>query len=804
MEKLKLKQRCADPLKLHEGAVRNKDLRIVTDDITVYLPSIKLTKHHRLCKTCRNKLDKMVENQKDKDRSTSEQESASSLSESGMEVESIEPDPDYSSQELELDQINKSFQAIGESPVKIDKVVKRHKYTEKKLAKFTKSITEKLTDMRTTSSDLSFPSTSKEESLDEKNYHEIIDQLKDRFKNVSKRSEKIKILTVLPKSWSARKISMEFNTSRHMASTAKKLVEEKGILSDPNQRPGKVLEESTVQKVIDFYISEEVSRTMPGAKDYVSVVVNGQRTLERKHLVLCNLKEAHEFFKERNPNVKVGFSKFAELRPKQCILAGSAGTHSVCVCTIHQNIKLMHTGAKFSKLLEDFQQITIKHPRDWLNLIMCTPSNPDCHLKRCNNCGDKTKVKDIMQNLFDEKQIDSIEFKKWTTTDRSTMETLNLSIDDFIESFCSKLDIYQKHDFIAKMQSIAYRETKENLKPGELLVVLDFAENYSMVLQDEVQSFHWNNEMATVHPFVIYYLDEVKAKIAHQSFVIISDCNIHDTVAVYIFQKYLINFIKKNLMIPSKIKYFSDGCAAQYKNHKNFTNLCHHAKDFGVDAEWNFFATSHGKGPSDGVGGTVKRLARKASLQRPYEQQILTPFSLYQFAKENITGIQCQFVKLTEYHKEKEILERRFLASKTIAGTRGLHFFKPLTLDSLEVKEYTTSPHSRIESLTKNAERSCTIDKITGQIIVAYNGLWWLAVVLKSFPVENEVEVSFLHPHGPAPSFYYPRHPDILIISDYDVLANVDPMLTSKSGRTYKLSNADIKKAERGLSKHLI
>jgi hypothetical protein len=72
--------------------------------------------------------------------------------------------------------------------------------------------------------------------------------------------------------------------------------------------------------------------------------------------------------------------------------------------------------------------------------------------------------------------------------------------------------------------------------------------------------------------------------------------------------------------LTKKILYFSDGCAGQYKNCKNFINLCHHKEDFGIEAEWNFFATSHGKGPCDGVGGTVKRLAAKASLQRCAEK----------------------------------------------------------------------------------------------------------------------------------------------------------------------------------------
>jgi hypothetical protein len=38
-------------------------------------------------------------------------------------------------------------------------------------------------------------------------------------------------------------------------------------------------------------------------------------------------------------------------------------------------------------------------------------------------------------------------------------------------------------------------------------------------------------------------------------------------------------------------------------------------EDSGVLAEWHFFATSHGKSACDGVGGTLRRLAPKASLQ---------------------------------------------------------------------------------------------------------------------------------------------------------------------------------------------
>ena len=79
--------------------------------------------------------------------------------------------------------------------------------------------------------------------------------------------------------------------------------------------------------------------------------------------------------------------------------------------------------------------------------------------------------------------------------------------------------------------------------------------------------------------------------------------------------------------------YFSDGCAGQYKNCKNFINLCLHEKDFGIECSRSFFATSHGKSPCDGVGGTLKRLTARASLQRPLADQILTPTAVFHYCK---------------------------------------------------------------------------------------------------------------------------------------------------------------------------
>ena len=44
--------------------------------------------------------------------------------------------------------------------------------------------------------------------------------------------------------------------------------------------------------------------------------------------------------------LKIGLTKFKEFRPRNVILAGASGSHNVCVCTTHQNVKLMIEGSK--------------------------------------------------------------------------------------------------------------------------------------------------------------------------------------------------------------------------------------------------------------------------------------------------------------------------------------------------------------------------------------------------------------------------------------------------------------------------
>ena len=77
--------------------------------------------------------------------------------------------------------------------------------------------------------------------------------------------------------------------------------------------------------------------------------------------------------------------------------------------------------------------------------------------------------------------------------------------DDFITLLSDMLYKLTEHHFIAKNQNQYLKGLKASLKPNECIIILDFAENFSFVVQDTAEAFHWNNTQATIHPFVVYH-----------------------------------------------------------------------------------------------------------------------------------------------------------------------------------------------------------------------------------------------------------------------------------------------------------
>ena len=317
-------------------------------------------------------------------------------------------------------------------------------------------------------------------------FDRLMSLIKEKVVNSSSYREKIQYLTLCPNEWSIEKASRYFEVSQYMIRKARDFVKENGILTLPSQKKGKSLQTDVEETIRIHYEDDEISRLMPGQKDFVSISRNQHR---QKRLLLTNLKELYVSFKLKYPSLKVGFSKLCSLRPKWCVLPGSSGTHSVCVCTYHQNMKsiLAPLGISHYELYE---------------LIVCNVTNKECMIHRCPNCPKnmqrlEARLYDLLGDYDDETII---EYSQWTTTDRANLVSFRENVSEYVALIIQQLEKLTSHSFISKCQSKNLKELKESLEEKHVIILGDFAENYSFVVQDEVQGFHWNNLQCTSSP----------------------------------------------------------------------------------------------------------------------------------------------------------------------------------------------------------------------------------------------------------------------------------------------------------------
>lgn len=617
--------------------------------------------------------------------------------------------------------------------------------------------------------------------------------LKEKYNASSSYNEKVKILTLSP--LNAKKTIEYFNSTAYLVAKSRRFRKEHGILPEiPHCSKGKSITNLISEEVINFYLNDDISRIMPGQSNVISVrQPNGEKCLKPKRLILGNLREIYNIYKEEG-HTHIGFSTFAKLRPKQCIIAGSSGTHSVCVCTYHQNPALM-IGSLGKKELNVSNMIKI---------AVCSVDSSNCMLGYCRDCSGKKGISDYLYSMDEVQTIDSVTYRKWTSTDRSTLECHSSSIDDFVEVLSDSIVKLTKHHYITKAQSKYLKSLKEDIPNDEVIILGDFSENYTFVVQDAAQGFHWVNDQATIHPFVLYYKDN--GKLHHKSYCFISDYLTHNTTVVYCFQEILIKELKETMSFIKKIYYFSDGCIGQYKNRKHFCNITHHEIDFGIKAEWNYFATSHGKNACDGVGGIVKRAAYKASLQRTIADHILTAEQLFEFSDREIKGIKFFFVPTETISQTSSKLEERFALTQRITGTQSFHKIVPIKENLL--KAYITSD-STVHTTCKVTDDPFSDEHVNAinmgnYVACCYEKNFWVGMITEHSEEYKDYKVSFLMQSKSLHNFIFPKNEDTCWIKQENILATLSsPNIVPGVKIVYSFSKQEISAARKKLNRSI-
>ena len=180
-----------------------------------------------------------------------------------------------------------------------------------------------------------------------------------------------------------------------------------------------------------------------------------------------------------------------------------------------------------------------------------------------------------------------------------------------------------------------------------------------------------------------------------------------------------------------KIFYFSDGCGEQYKNRRNFIDLCHHQQDFNVDSEWIFFATNHVKSSCDGVVGFVKRYVAKHNLQRHLHDQILSYQSMLDLCVREIPFITFFGVSQKEIVNLCADLEDSFAKSKTMHRTRSSNHFVSISCNRIAHKLTSEDREFLQFDFDKSLMEEIDMKNIKCFLYVSYiyDTFWWVGIV---------------------------------------------------------------------------
>ena len=180
-----------------------------------------------------------------------------------------------------------------------------------------------------------------------------------------------------------------------------------------------------------------------------------------------------------------------------------------------------------------------------------------------------------------------------------------LPTDEFLGLFNEEVKVLKKHIYIKRQQHATYDQLKENLKTGEILPHVDYSENYVNKQHGEIQSAYFGHDSFSIFTACCFLLD-AEEKLVNENVVVVFEASDHSRIAAFTCINKVFNFVHEKHELPLKVTLhvWSDGCAGQF--HSRYVLSLLLTLDKTVNLRWYYNERHHGKGPMDGVGGTIK------------------------------------------------------------------------------------------------------------------------------------------------------------------------------------------------------
>jgi hypothetical protein len=173
---------------------------------------------------------------------------------------------------------------------------------------------------------------------------------------------------------------------------------------------------------------------------------------------------------------------------------------------------------------------------------------------------------------------------------------------DFVRYLMPKVQNFVTHNFVANWQDDQCKTMMESAPAGVLISHIDFAENYTFAIQNEVQSMHWFSTSISILVHITVWKGEAtepgqECEVFKQTHYYISDDKKHDSLFVQHCMMLHWEWLNAIGIRPSEHWVFSDGCAGQFKGATAMYFVARYpGLTGGCSMRWNYFGSGHGKG----------------------------------------------------------------------------------------------------------------------------------------------------------------------------------------------------------------
>lgn len=423
-----------------------------------------------------------------------------------------------------------------------------------------------------------------------------------------------------------------------------------------------------VKKQIESFLeSDDNSRLCPGKRD----IIKRNGVCYQKRYLNGTLKDLRSKFAKSKLNVSLAL--FCKLRPAWIVKA-SVSSRDTCLCQRHENLQLLITKLHFLKIIKENTTYEV------VNNLTCDSKarNEKCYKRQCGKCEynnicysvfNSEELTDYQEWVSEKEERISSKTKKGITVKVVTKKKIACTTLELVNKFQGLLETFLLHEMNIVYQFKAIKDLKSKLSTKDLLLNIDFSENFLCKYSSEIQSVHFgaSRTQIALHTGVAYSKDFKEA------FATMSPVLDHNAAAIMAHLKPILEHLITLRPEVEHLYFLSDSVSSQYRNKSVFFLMATRIPQLFPQLKsvtWNYSESGHGKNAADGVGGTLKRIADDAVAQGKDVNDFCRFMEVLKLKLDKIFVLPIEESLIVE---EQQFLSHNTSVIKPIKGTMAVH-----------------------------------------------------------------------------------------------------------------------------------